>query len=82
MVSRATGVSRQVIRQGLPGLEQAPTHSGGRIRRPGGGRKSIRQKDTTLVAELEKLVEPTTRDSERCLRWTCLSVRERTQFGG
>jgi transposase len=75
-VSRATGVSRQVIRRGLRELEQDPTHPGGRIRRPGGGRKSIRQKDTTLVADLEKLVEPTTRgDPERCLRWTCLSVR-------
>lgn len=75
-VSRATGVSRQVIRQGRRELEQPRTHPGGRIRRPGGGRKKIRQKDTTLVADLEKLVEPTTRgDPARCLRWTCLSVR-------
>jgi len=76
-VSKATGVSRQVIRQGLRELEQSPAPPAGRIRRPGGGRKKARQKDPTLVADLEKLVEPTTRgDPESCLRWTCKSVRK------
>jgi transposase len=76
-VSKTTGVSRQVIRQGLRELEQSPTHPAGRIRRPGGGRKKIKQKDPTLVADLEKLVDPTTRgDPESCLRWTCKSVRK------
>jgi transposase len=75
-VSQVTGVSRQVIRQGLEELGQAHSHSAGRIRRPGGGRKKAKQKDPTLVADLEKLVEPTTRgDPESCLRWTCKSVR-------
>ena len=77
VVSRATGVSRQVIRQGLKELSQAPAHPVGRIRRPGGGRKKAKQKDPTLVADLEKLVEPTTRGHpETCLRWTCNSVRK------
>jgi transposase len=76
-VSKTTGVSRQVIRQGLRELEQSPTHPAGRIRRPGGGRKRARQKDPTLVSDLEKLVDPTTRgDPESCLRWTCMSVRK------
>ncbi len=76
LVSQATGVSRQVIRQGLKELDQPPTHPAGRIRRPGGGRKSVKEKDHTLVADLEKLVESTTRgDPESCLRWTCKSVR-------
>lgn len=76
-VSKATGVSRQVIRQGLRELQQSPTSPPGRIRRPGGGRKKAKQKDPTLVADLEKLVEPTTRgDPESCLRWTCKSVRK------
>src|SRR5450755_2934229 len=76
-VSKTTGVSRQVIRQGLRELEQSATHPAGRIRRPGGGRKKAKQKDPTLVADLEKLVEPTTRgDPESCLRWTCKSVRK------
>jgi len=76
-VSRTTGVSRQVIRQGVRELDQAPTHPAGRIRRPGGGRKSVQEKDPALVADLEKLVEPTTRgDPESWLRWTSKSVRK------
>ena len=76
-VSRATGVSRQVIRQGLKELSQPPAHPAGRVRRPGGGRKKAKHKDTALLADLEKLVEPTTRGHpETCLRWTCNSVRK------
>jgi transposase len=76
-ISKGTGVSRQVIRQGLRELEQAPTHPAGRIRRPGGGRKSATQKDPTLKADLEKLVEPATRgDPASCWRWTSKSVRK------
>jgi Rhodopirellula transposase DDE domain len=76
-VCRATGVSRQVIRQGLKELAQPRAHPAGRIRRPGGGRKKATHKDPTLVADLEKLVEPTTRGHpETCLRWTCNSVRK------
>jgi hypothetical protein len=76
-VSRATGVSRLVIRQGLKELSQAPVHPVGRIRRPGGGRKKASHKDPALAADLERLVEPTTRGHpETCLRWTCNSVRK------
>jgi len=76
-ISKGAGVSRQVIRQGLRELEQAPTHPAGRIRRPGGGRKSAAQKDPTLIADLERLVEPSARgDPESCWRWTSKSVRK------
>ena len=76
-VTRATGLSRQVIRQGLKELSEPAVHPVGRIRRPGGGRKKAKQKDPTLVGDLEKLVEPTTRGHpETCLRWTCKSVRK------
>jgi hypothetical protein len=79
-VSQVTGVSRQVIRQGLRELLQPPAHPVGRIRRPGGGRKKAKDKDPELVADLEKLVEPTTRGHpETCLRWTCNSVRKLAQ---
>jgi len=76
-ISQVTGMSRPVIRQGLKELSAPAVHPIGRIRRPGGGRKKARQKDPTLVADLEKLVEPTTRGHpETCLRWTCKSVRK------
>lgn len=79
LVSRSTGVSRRVIRQGLDELRQPPLAPGGghRIRRPGGGRKKATEKDLSLLADLERLVEPTTRgDPESPLRWTCKSVRQ------
>jgi hypothetical protein len=76
-VSKSTGVSRQVIRQGLRELEQPPSDPTGLIQSRGGGRKKVKQKDPTLVADLEKLVEPSTRgDPESCLRWTCKSLRK------
>jgi transposase len=75
-VAKATGISRQVIRRGLQELVESPEAPAGRIRRPGGGRKKAKEKDPTLVADLEKLLEPVTRgDPESSLRWTCKSVR-------
>lgn len=79
LVSRCTGVSRRAIRQGLEELRQTPEAQEGtlRIRRPGGGRKKTTDKDPALRADLERLVEPTTRgDPESPLRWTCKSVRQ------
>lgn len=76
VVSQATGVSRQVIRQGLRELKEVPVVPSGRVRRPGGGRKKTRVKDPSVVVDLERLVEPVTRgDPESSLRWTCKSVR-------
>ncbi len=78
-VCKATGVIPPCYPAGASGVrdKRKPTHPPGRIRRPGGGRKSCRQKDPALVADLEKLVEPTARgDPESCLRWTSKSVRK------
>jgi hypothetical protein len=76
-VARATGLSRQVIRQGMAELSQAGAGPPGRIRRPGGGRKKAVAKDPSLLRDLERLVEPVTRgDPESPLRWTCKSLRK------
>jgi hypothetical protein len=75
-VSRATRMSRPVIRLGVGELENPQTVVRGRVRRPGGGRKRIVESDCELVGDLEGLVEPATRgDPESPLRWTCKSVR-------
>ena len=75
-VSRATGISRPVIRQGIAELKSPETALTGRVRRPGAGRKRIAEKDAAILRDLEKLVEPVTRgDPESPLRWTCKSVR-------
>ena len=55
----------------------APSVQGGRVRRPGGGRKRTVDKDASLKTDLERLVDPVTRgDPESPLRWTCKSVRK------
>jgi transposase len=77
-VARATGVSRRAIRAGAQELKArgAAALAPGRVRRPGGGRKRTIDQDPTLVTDLEKLIEPTTRgDLQSPLRWTCKSVR-------
>src|SRR5215472_2866427 len=76
-VSRATGLSRTVIQNGIKELTGTlPRAAPGRIRRAGGGRKKTVETDPDVRADLEHLVEPVTRgDPESALRWTCKSVR-------
>jgi len=76
-VAQATGLSRSVIAQGIRELRgEVPVAAPGRVRRPGGGRKRLETHDPTLRADLEQLIEPTTRgDPESPLRWTCKSLR-------
>ena len=85
-VARATGVSRTTILAGLNEIEalanplervaDAAAMATPRMRRAGAGRKKLQAKDETLVADLLRLVEPTTRgDPQSPLRWTCKSLR-------
>ncbi len=74
-VARATGASVTTVRRGLGDLLDAEFPKG-RVRRPGGGRKRTVERDPTLLADLEGLIEPGTRgDPESPLRWTTRSVR-------
>jgi transposase len=77
-VSREAGVSRDTIYKGLKELDQGPEAlESGRIRKPGGGRKKLIDKDPTLLSDLDSLIEPTVRgDPESPLRWTCKSTRQ------
>ena len=79
-VSRATGLSRGGVAAGRRELGQPGRGMpGGRVRRPGGGRKRLTVRDPTLKVDLERLIEPTTRgEPESPLRWTCKSTRELT----
>lgn len=82
LVAQATGLSRTTITTGIRELRQPappagpsadPQHS----RRPGGGRPLLELGDNTLVQDLERLVNPTTRgDPMSPLRWTCKSTRQ------
>jgi transposase len=80
VVARATGVSRRAITEGLKELKKPKSHKvrleEARIRRRGAGRKRTVDKDSSLLEDLDRLVDPVTRgDPESPLRWTCKSVR-------
>jgi hypothetical protein len=73
LVSAATGLARQTIRNGrlelAAGVDATP-----RIRRAGAGRPAIGESQPGVKAALEALVEPLTRgDPTSPLRWTCKS---------
>jgi Rhodopirellula transposase DDE domain len=80
-VSRATQLSRTTIHAGIAELESATVaHETNRIRRSGGGRKKLTDKDPGLLGALNKLVDPVTRgDPESPLRWTSKSTTKLAQ---
>lgn len=87
-VAKAAGVSRTTVYAGLAEIEAAskptskrskavptPLATPKRIRAPGGGRKRLIDLDESLLADLDALVEPTSRgDPMSPLRWTCKSM--------
>jgi Rhodopirellula transposase DDE domain len=83
-VSAATGLARNTITTGLRELEHRQGHpdepAPARLRRVGGGRKSLTETDPELLLALDALVDPVTRGHpESPLRWTCKSTRKLAQ---
>ncbi|MGB5196111.1 MAG: ISAzo13 family transposase [Candidatus Deferrimicrobium sp.] len=76
-VARASGVSVSTIWRGLKELKKPGRRlDASKVRRAGGGRKSLQETEPRLAADLDSLVEPATRgDPESPLRWTCKSLR-------
>ena len=75
VVHRATGIARSTIGRGRRELARGETLEGGRVRRPGGGRKRLAEKDPTLLSDLERLVDGDSRgDPGLPLRWTAKSL--------
>jgi hypothetical protein len=73
LVSSATGLARETIRNGRLELERG-IELNGRVRRPGAGRPRLEDTQPGLKKALENLVEPLTRgDPMSPLRWTCKS---------
>jgi DNA-binding phage protein len=71
-VARATGIARSTIDRGLKELD-TPAATG-KIRRAGGGRLALTQKDPTLLQDLQRLLEPVTvGDPMRPLLWVSKS---------
>ncbi len=78
-VSRATGISRVTITQGIKELKEKPEEiiEKERCRKKGGGRKKVTEKYPQIRAELEGIIEPHTRGNpENPLLWTSKGVRK------
>ncbi len=76
LVARATGLSRNTIRDGMNALRQTVAEwPAGRVRLPGGGRKRLTEDDPQLMGALEALIDPMTDPSRSALRWTCKSTQ-------
>jgi hypothetical protein len=76
-VSRATGIAVSTIGRGLKELKGLSDPADAkRVRRPGGGRKTLVSASPVLLKDLLSLVEPTERgDPMSPLRWTCKGTR-------
>jgi len=75
-VARATGIAPSTIGRGLDELSGASDVPTDRIRRCGGGRKTLTTTSPTLLADLLALVSPSERgDPMSPLRWTCKGLR-------
>lgn len=74
-VARATGIARSTIGRGLKEIADGATPAGPKLRRPGGGRKRLTDKDATLVDDLLALLAPMTLGCpERPLLWVSKSL--------
>ncbi|EQD72897.1 Rhodopirellula transposase family protein [mine drainage metagenome] len=70
-----TGLSRPTILKGIRELRTRDLPPAGRVRRPGGGRRTLESVDPTFRSAMEKILEETTAgDPMSQLRWTCRST--------
>jgi len=77
-VAQEAGVSANTIRRGVREVEAGEGYTpGARQREKGGGRKKASEKDATLLADLEGLLEPKS-DPMSLLKWTSKSVAQLT----
>ena len=73
-VAHEAGVSQNTVRRGLREIEAGECyHAGERQREEGGGRKAVVEKDASLLADLESLLNPKG-DPMSLLKWTTKSV--------
>jgi hypothetical protein len=76
VVSKITGLARSTINRGADDLDAKPLPKG-RVRRAGGGRRALCDKDPGLAPALKRLVEPATLgDPMRPLIWVSKSMEK------
>ena len=76
LMARISGLARRTIYRGLHDIRNNHSTEPGRVRKKGAGRKKKTLDDPSLLPDLKRLVEPTTRgDPTQPLLWTCRSLR-------
>ena len=79
LIHKVTGLSKSTIRQGIKEINQSPLLNDptNRIRKKGGGRKSITTSQPGILEALQALISPFSKgDPEKPLLWTSKSVRK------
>ena len=74
-VNRLSKADRKTIHKGIVELHDPPPQ--GRVRRVGGGRKKLTEKDAALIDDLESLLDPKG-DPMSLVRWTTKSLAHLT----
>jgi len=75
LLARVTELSEETVRRGVAEFEAGERPEPGQVRRSGGGRRPVVEVDPTVVADLDRLIDPATRgDPESPLRWTSKSL--------
>lgn len=76
LVSKATNISRTTIYKGIEEIQSEAASTESKVRKKGGGRKKLTEKNPELLRALDALVEPMAKgDPITSLRWTSKSVR-------
>jgi hypothetical protein len=79
-VVRATGISEATVRRGIAEASSGQRAPEGRVRRPGGGRRAIQEREPGLREALLGVIDGATRgDPESPLLWTSRSVAKLTE---
>jgi transposase len=77
-VARDAGVSRNTVKRGLQETGAGDDYRpGARIRKAGGGRRKLVDRDATLLADLEQALDPKG-DPMRLVQWTTKSLAQLT----
>ncbi len=76
-VSKISGVSIPTIRLGIKEINSGSANVSGRIRNPGGGRKSVEAKYPDIMSRIQEIADGNTYGSpEKVLSWTTLSLHD------
>ena len=76
-VSKISGVSIPTIRRGIKEIETGQAIENGRVRKVGGGRKSVEYIYPEILEKIKEIVDGNTYGSpEKVLSWTTLSLHD------